>query len=337
MSATTGFDLSGISEFVNETREGTNFWTESLMQNDTFTFCQQYGTVFTGMKNSQYKLPTLDGTATLKDGEECGFTPTDQSTITQTDLFMKSLTVQGQFCVRELEPYYFGDQLPAGQHYTSFNPIEQAVIGRLKQEIAKKLALFPYYGPTDGDTATYAYPWIDLLEDATGIVEDTTPETITAGGSAGTDTAGAFNIVERMCDLFYANIDTAGDANNGNLVISMSPNVMRLYFKNYRTLFGANNVAPVMQKLATGNYSTWQHDGTNITIASQNALGYESQIIAQRKGNQTLAFDLASDATKIVMGMDQYQEYIWWKVRLKMGTAWRSLQPTSVRYYGAAS
>lgn len=337
MSTTTGFDLTQLSEHINETELGLRFWSEAVMSNDSFAFVRQFGTVYEGLKNDTFKLPTLETTATLKDGSDCSFSPTDQTTFDQTELHMVPVTIQGQFCVKELEPYFFGQTLPGGQHYTGFQPIEQAIIARLKEEIAKKMAIFPYYGPTGSDTVTYAYPWIDQLEDATGIVEDTTPETITAGGSAGTDTAGAFNIVERLADLFYSNIDTAGAANNGDYVVSMSPTVMRLYFKNYRTLFGANNVAPVMQQLATGNYSSWQHDGSNLTIVSQNALGLENQIIVQRKKNQVLGFDAASDTTRIEMGMDQYRKNIWWDASFKIGTAFRSLNANSVRYYGTAS
>lgn len=335
MSTTTGFDLSNLTTFINEQRDGLNFWTESLMGNDSFAFANQYGTVLTGVKESQGKLPTLSATATLKDGTECGFTPTDQVTPDQTDYYMKKITVQGQFCVHNLEPFAFGNTLPAGQHYSGFNPLEQAMIGEIQRELARKLALFPYYGPQGSDTITYNYPWIDQLEDAFGINVGTT--TITSGGSAGTDAQGAFNVVETIADAFYNDPDTAADANNGNLIVSMSPKVAHFYFQNYRKLFGQNMVAPVMQQLATGNYSTWTHDGTNITIATQNALGLENQVICQRKGNQTLLFDLASDATRIEMGMDQYREYIWWKVRLKMGTAYRSLNAKSVRYWGAAS
>lgn len=341
MSTTTGFDLSQLTELVNETDLRSDFWMESVLSNDTFAFVNQYGTVYTGLKNDHYKLPTMDVTATLKDGSSCGFTPTDQATPDQTDLYMASITVQGQFCVRELEPYVLGLDLPAGQHYTGFNPLEQAILNRLAEQVAKKLAIFPYYGPTGSDTISYSYDWATLLEGASGTFfgNSGTPAAITNGGTDGTTATGVFNVVEAILDEFYGDPDTAADANGGNIICSMSPNAARLYFQNYRTLHGGNNVnmTPVATQLAQGRYSAWQHDGTGVTIVTQNALGTEDQIIVQKKGNQTLAFDLTSDATRIEMGMDQYREYIWWKVRVKMGSAWRSTAASSVRWFGAAS
>lgn len=335
MSATTGFNLDALTSFVNETEFGDMFYKEALMTNDTFAFAAQYGEVLTGAKNDSYKLPTLDATATMLDGEGCSHTPTDQATIAQTDLNMVKAKFEGQFCVSTLEDYYLAKGLPAGQNYESFNPLEGNIIARIQEQIAKKMAIFPYYGPTGSDTVTYATPWIDLLEDAFGIVVGTS--TPTDGGSAGTDAAGVFNIVEALADVYYNNVDTAADANNGNIVVSMSPKDARLYFKNYRTLYGDNNITPALQQLANGSYSTWTHPGTQISIATQNALGTENQIIASRKGNQTLAFDLQSDTTMLKLWYDINDDLIKWRLKLKIGTAWRSVANTSVNYWGAAS
>lgn len=343
MSATTGFTLTSLEELVNETEFGANFYQQPVMGNDTFAAARQFGQVLTGAKNDSYKLPNMSATATLKDGEDCGFTPTDQTTFTQTTLTMKALTVQGQFCVRELEPYWLAAGLPAGQHYQSLGVLEANILNEVQRQLADKMALFPYYGPTGSDTATFTTSWMDLLEDhnTPTIVAGTT--TISNGGTAGTDAQGVFNVVETLAGYYYANRHTAGDANNGNIYCLMSPYAARLYFQNYRTLYGDHNITPALQQLANGNYSTWTHPGTNIMIATQNALGLENQIIMARKQNQVLAFDLESDATRLEMGFDQYREYIWWKVRVKMGTAWRSISggissgTPNVLYWGTAS
>jgi len=336
MSATTGFNLSGLTEMINETEFGDKFYFDALMQNDTFAFARQYGEVLTGAKMDTYKLPRFDVTATLQDGSGCGQNSVDQTTFAQTTLTMVPIKIEGQFCASELEPYFLAAGLPAGQHYTQFNPLEANIIMRLKEQIAKKMGILPYYGPTGSDTVTYPYNWMALLKGATGINVATTATT--NGGSAGTDAQGAWNRVEALKNLFLANPDTAAEVMDGGIVIFVSPLVASLYYENLRTLYGQNTLVPVQAQMDAGNMSAWTHPGSGIKVVVVNALGAgANEIIAQRVNNQVLAFDLQSDATRIEMGMDQYREYIWWKVRVKMGTAFRSLADTDIRYYGAAS
>jgi len=337
MSATTGFDLAALTEHVNETKFGLDFYKYPLMENNTFTTTSRIGSILTGAKNDKYKLPTIAQTATLKDGSDCGFAPTDQTTFDQTDLFMQSVMVTGQFCVRELEPFWLAAGLPAGQHYQNgFNPLEANILSEVERALAKKMAVYPYYGPTGSDTVTYPYNWLALLKGATGINVATTATT--NGGSAGTDAQGAWNRVEALKNLFLANADTAAEVMDGGIVITVSPYVASLYYENLRTLYGQNTLVPVQAQMDAGNMSAWTHPGSGIKVIVVNALGAgANEIIAQRVRNQVLAFDLQSDATRIEMGMDQYREYIWWKVRVKMGTAFRSLADTDIRYYGAAS
>lgn len=335
MSATTGFNLSGLTEMINETEFGDKFYFDALMQNDTFAFARQYGEVLTGAKMDTYKLPRFDVTATLQDGSGCGQNSVDQTTFAQTTLTMVPIKIEGQFCASELEPYFLAAGLPAGQNYTQFNPLEANIIMRLKEQIAKKMGIFPYYGPTGSDTVTYANPWVELLQAAFGINAGTaTPNN---GGTSGTDTNGVYNIVETLAGLFYANPDTAADANNGNIVVSMSPYDAWLYWQNYRTRWGLQNITPALQQLATGSYQTWTHPGTNISIATQNALGTGREIIASRKQNQVLAFDLESDATKILLWYDINDDLIKWRLRVKVGTAWRALNAQNINYWGTAS
>lgn len=336
MSTTTGFDLSALTALVNETEFGTLFYKEPIMNNNTFTTTTQYGTVLTNAKNDTYKLPTITATATLKDGSDCGFAPTDQTTFDQTDLHMQAITIQGQFCVRELEPYWLAAGLPAGQHYQNgFNPLEGNILAEVEKNIGKKMALFPFYGPTGSDTVTYTYNWTQQLKDAFGINLGTGNGT--NGGSAGTDAAGVWNRVEAIKNAFLADVDTASEVMNGGIYIQMSPLDASLYYENLRTLYGDNTLVPVQAQMAAGNMTTWIHPGSRIVCVIVNALGSGREIIATRTGNQVLAFDLASDATRIEMGMDQYREYIWWKARLKIGTAYRSLSSVDIRYYGSAS
>jgi hypothetical protein len=347
MSATTGFDLTQVEELVNETQFGTLFYQRALMENDTFAGAQANGQVLTAIKNDKLKLPLMEGTATLKDGTDCGFTPTDQTTFEQTELNMQAITVQGQFCVRELEPYWLAAGLPAGQHYEGMGVIQANILEETTRSVAEKFAIFPWHGPTGADTVVYGDSWFEQLRDATGIVVGSTA--INNGGNAGTDAQGAFNVVEALKRKYTSNPRTAKEVFNGNIVCELSPNAASLYFENYRTLYGDHTALPGMQQLANGDMLTgWTHPGTKIQVVIQSALGINENdaaadaIVMYRKRNKVLGFDLASDATNIQLGMDQYKEFIWWKVRVKMGTAWRqitnpSITTPNVVYWGAAS
>jgi hypothetical protein len=339
MSTTTGFDLAGISALVNETEFGNLWYKEPIMGNNTFSATDMHGQVLTGAKNDNFKLPTYSSTATLKDGSDCGFTPTDQSALEQTDLAMVTVTVQGQFCVKTLEPYWVAAGLPAGQHYTGFNPLEAQLLSSIADEIGKKMAIFPYYGPTGSDTVTYATPWVAQLETATGIIVDT-GNSNDGNNTTGLDADGAYNRVEAMIALLLANSDSAaGVHRSGEYTIEMSPLDAWYYFQNMRTRFGQDTITPVQQQMNNGAFSTWIHPGTQVRCIVVNALQTQAvrNIICWRKGNKVLAFDLRSDATRLELGMDQYRQFIWWNWVCKMGAGIRSTNAKDVLYYGDAS
>ena len=339
MSAATGWDLTGLTELVNETEFGMDFYKEAVMANDTFAFAKTYGQVLTGAKNDSYKLPNLEGTATAQSGVGCGQNSVDQTTFGQTDLNMVKIKFNGQFCPHDLEPYWLASGLPAGQHYENMGVLGANILAETARQIAKKMAVIPYQGPTGADTLTYGDNWIALLKAATAGTPalNIGTATTTNGGSGGTGATGVFNIVEAMKNKFLSNVDTASEVFSGGIVIAMSPLQTSQYFENYRLLFGGDTVVPVMESMANGYMNTWIHPGSRIRIVTQNALGVSGHIIGSRMRNQVLAFDLASDATKIKVWYDENTELIKWRQRVKMGTAFRALDVNNVVYYGATT
>lgn len=339
MSAATGFDLAALTALVNETEFGTNFYSDAIMSNDTFGFATNYGKTLTGAKNDTYKLPLLEGTATAQSGDGCGQNSVDETTFTQTDLNMVKIKFNGQFCPHELEPYWLAAGLPAGQHYESLGALQANILQETARQIAKKMAILPYHGPTGADTVTYADNWIALLQAATVGIPTLNIGTAatTNGGAAGTDAAGVFNIVEAMKNRFLSNVDTAAEVFSGGIVITMSPLATSQYFENYRKIYGSDTVVPIMEQLAGGSMSSFIHPGSRIRIVTQNALGVTGHIIGSRLMNQYLAFDLASDATNIKLWYDENTELIKWRQRVKMGSAFRGLNLQNIVYYGATS
>jgi hypothetical protein len=335
-----GFNLSQIEEMVNETTFGAEFYKQAVMSNDTFAFAARHGEVLTNAKMDEYKLPELESTATLQNSD-CGQNSVDETTFKQADLKMVGIKIEGEFCPQKLEPYFLAMQLPAGQHYENFNPLQARIVERVGQKISEKMGIFPWQGPTGTDTLTYTTSWLDQLRAATGIVVGTS--TITSGGSAGTDAAGAFNVVEALIAKFLANAYAAGEVfQDGSLAVAMSPKVVNLYFQNYRKLFGGDTIVPSMQILADGRLTGWYHPGTRVEIVVQNALGISGDVVITRKSNLVLAFDLASDSTRLDLWYDKTDDLIYWRLKTKMGTGIHSITNPNVAkpnilYWGAAS
>ena len=86
-----------------------------------------------------------------------------------------------------------------------------------------------------------------------------------------------------------------------------------------------------------GTFAAIDFPGTRVKVVTQNFLTGTGTIILSRRGNFVAALDLESDFTNIVMGLDQYQENIWWKFRFKAGVGFRDLSGNSIKYWGPAS
>lgn len=338
------FNLGGLTEDINERAFGIDFWTQALLANNTMAMIGQYGEIIPNMKQDTYKMPLLDTPITLTD-TGCGDTAGPDPIVTQRTLAMVGIKAAGEFCPHELEPYFLADHIPAGQNYENFQPLQAAIVNRISSEIAKKMAIFPWYGPTGTDTATYTTSWMDQLLAATNIVVGST--TINNGGSNGTDTQGAFNVVQALIGKFLANADTAGEVYQDDaIVVAMSPNAVNLYFQNYRTLFGDHNVTPSYDSLANGvALGGWYHPGTRVKVVIQNALGIGGEVVAFRRGNLVLGVDLISDTTGIRLWYSQDDDLIKWRMKAKIGTGIRSITnantPATVApnvvYWGPAS
>lgn len=319
----------GVNAWVNEHTEAANFWTEALMGNTFVGLVRETGTILTGVKENQRKLPRLGATSTMQDGDNCAFNASGGVTFSQTELNMKNVKFQDQWCARTMEDYFTAVLLPAGQHYTSLGQAEAAMVNEVEKAVQKTLAL-AYLNETSLFTGL-----LQQLYDATGINAGTT--TPTNGGTAGTDAQGVFNICETLVNGWINDADMAQEIQNGNVVIWMSPYDIKLYFENYRKLFGDNGWAQATLATLDGGGQSFIHSGTNVRIYSEPGLTSSRAIIMFRKGNPTLGFDLESDNNTMKFGMDEYQENIWYTVRTKLGAAWRAIDNKNVKYWGQAS
>lgn len=328
---------SGLTQWVDESR--LDFYLDAVAANDVLPFVRQYGQVITGVKADSIKLPRLSTSVTIADGSNC-FTDIDgnnDSTISQATISLSKGLVRDQICVHGLEDYYTAQGLAAGQNYTGLGAFEAGILQSVAGEVGKAIGNAMW----QGSASFIVNGWTDLLYAAnlgtgTGgsILGTGTP---TSGGPTGTDAAGVFNICTSLLNAAMADVDFASEVINGTAVIVMSPQDFLFLQQNYTKLNGGNTLVPALDTLNAGTFASIQFPGTRVNVVTQNFLTGTGTIILSRRGNFVAALDLESDFTNINMGMDQYQENIWWKFRFKAGVGFRDLSGNSIKYWGPAS
>ncbi len=92
--------LSGLTAFINEQANRTDFWLEAMFGNDVMPFVDAHGMVIKNMKEDTRKLPLLSGTVSIADGAACSddFDNGNDTTITQSSVTAKKGLIQDSFC-----------------------------------------------------------------------------------------------------------------------------------------------------------------------------------------------------------------------------------------------
>ena len=324
---------SGLSNWTDESK--LDFYLDAVAANDVIPFVRQYGQLITGVKADTIKLPKLSTSVTIADGTNC-FTDIDgnnDSTISQSSIGLSKGLVRDQICVHGLEDYYTAQGLTAGQHYTGLGAFEAGILQSVSGEVGKAIGSAMWQGSTNFITSG----WTDLIYGTNFGSSNVGTTTPTSGGNAGTDAQGVYNICVSLLNAAMTDVDLASEVINGSAVIVMSPQDFLFLQQNYTKLYGGNTLVPALDTLNAGTFSTITFPGTRVQVVTQNFLTGTGTIILSRRGNFVAALDLESDFTNIVMGMDQYQENIWWKFRFKAGVGFRDLSGNSIKYWGPAS
>lgn len=334
-------NFTGLTAWVNDQRFGRAFWTEALMKNDVMPFVSKVGMAIPGVKEDSFPLYKLAANVGISDGSTCvgDLDKDNDSTIRKGSVItLKKGFVSGVICPHDgFETYYTALGMPPGQHYTGLGVWQAPLMGEIRRQLSKSLALNFWQGNNGTDTWTYD-GWIDQLLAAnmgSGVVGTATP---TNGGTAGTDAAGVFNICEALVAAAMTSVDFAQDIIDGNVYIVMNAENREFMRINYQRRYGLQmpEIAVGLSGLQNDTFGSFTMPGTRIPVYIQQGCP-QSTIILSRNRNQVLAFDLESDFTNIQVGMDQYMEKMWWKVRMKVGGGWQALDTNNVKYWGPAS
>ena len=330
--------FTGLTAFVQEERFVLDFFTQAVQKNDVMPFVQTNGLFIPAVKEDTIKLPNLSAVAGIADGAACAGTDFDDgndTTITQSSVSLTKGIVKDSICIHSegFETYVTAVALPPGQNYTGLGALESGLMREIERVVAKRLAVNMWSGNASPDTWTFN-GWLDLLYAAvmgTAIVGTGTP---TSGGSAGTDAAGVYNIVQALIDAAMGSADFADDIVNGNCYVVMSPQDAEFLRQNYLKLYGQVLVTPGFASLQNNSQNVITFPGLPVPIYTQASLTGTATIILSRKGNQVLAVDQSSDFTSMDLWLADDHDTLRWKFRFKMGVGWRDLSTTSIKYWG---
>ena len=328
---------SGVNAWVDESR--IDFFMDAVASNDVIPYLKKYGLVITGVKADTIKLGKLSTTVVIADGSTCLTSPGtgNDSVIKQTQIDLKKGVISDKICVHDMEEYFTAQGLSAGQHYEGIGAFEAGILASIAEVSGAAIGNEMWNGGSNWITSGY----VDQLLAANlgtgasgGVVGTTTP---TAGGSAGTDAAGVYNICNALLNRAVANVNFASLVRSGRCHIVMSPQDFLFLCQNYTTLHGGNIMTPGLNQLQAGDFAEFNFPGTKVPVVVQNFLTGTGIIALIRNGNMAAAFDLESDLTSIRMGMDQYEEFMWWKLRFKGGVGFHDLTTKNILYWGPAS
>ena len=346
-------DLSALTAFVNEQRNRTDFWMDALFPGGSAaSYARSVGMVIPNVKENEFKLPLMSGTVGIAAGDNCSddFDNGNDASITQSTVTLKKGLIQDSICPHgeNWESYFTALGMPAGQHYTSLGIWQPYMVGEIGRKVAKRLDINQWQGNQSGDSWTFD-GWHDLLLAATlgtynissnptgGYVGTSTP---TSGGSAGTDAAGVYNIVEALVEAAMATqtvagADLAADLMSGNCFVVMNPLNREYLRQNYQKRFGLAmpEIVPGLVGLQNNAFGAFNFPGYNLPVITQPWIP-QSTIILSRRGNNVLAFDLESDQTKMDMWLADDHDTIRWKYRFKLGVAWRALNGSNMKVWG---
>lgn len=331
--------FSGISAYTDDHSHALDFWTRAVAGNDVIPWIQKYGQIIY-TKADAVDLPRMESVVTIQDGNTCisDFDNDNDTTIKKSTITLKKGFVGDTICIHDLEDYFTSIGLQRGQHYmeNGMGAMGAGIILNVQQQIGKAIGNEIVNGGSNWITSGI----LDLIY---AVNTGTAPNninvgtsTITSGGSAGTDAAGCFNVVQSLIDAAMADKDLAADLLAGNMVIAMSPKEYSLYYQNYVKLRGTHLITPGLANLA-GGLGEIQHPGYPVTITTLAHLTGSSTVFLTRKGNITFAMDLPEDFTRFDIGMDQYNENLWWKARFKGGVGFRQLDQYNLLYWGPLS
>lgn len=125
-----GFNLSGLTAYTAENQF-------DIMRSTVLgAKMMDLATVIPNIKGAS-KLPLLSQSVIFQD-DACSFDASGSTVITQRTLTPGKVKINDQWCPKDLEPYYFREEMRAGSHYETVTP--EVVWSAIMDEYTSKIA-----------------------------------------------------------------------------------------------------------------------------------------------------------------------------------------------------
>lgn len=308
------YDVSTLTNYIDELSASGDIWMSSILGGDTAPTLAQFQTKFNVLE-----LPRFEHDRDIfQDGDNCTFSASGDADYLQNTITLCNLKINTEFCVRDLEDKFTGVYLPGGQNYEGL-PNEAMHIDRMLGQAKAQNELLTWRGDTAFGVGSLLLcdGYIKIVNDNIGSVA--TGAAISTGAIT---SANALGFVEGLVDAAIDDVDTAGMINQGGFVLYMGHDAFRAYDLNYRTTHGDYVRANEMGNLVV--------QGTQVRIIPVGGLNGQNAMYLTPNANFSTAMDLASDIEAPKIGMDQYMENVWVKLRWKQGFGLRDFSQVFV-------
>jgi hypothetical protein len=304
------FNFPGVAAFINETDNLNDIYKRAMFGNET----AQHITQIDGVKKTN-ALPSVEHERNVLVSAESELTASDfkgDVDISQTDLITGKVAYWNKFRIDDLEGYFTQKYLPRGASY-DLGETETVLALLLKDDIPRVIGRQVEQLTWQGDTALTAP---NPLRFANGFAKLTSGLAATSTG-AFTD-SNALTYLEGLVDAAVSDADWSSLIMNPNgAKIYTGEDVIRKFAKQYRNDFTSSAY--------NREFNKWQIDGTNVMLIGCPGLVGKNEAYLANPDVMVQGSDLIGDKDQIEMGMNQYNEHVWVKVKFRLGFACRDI------------
>lgn len=258
-----------------------------------------YLNIQTGIKTSA-KLNILSADPVFQNGNGCGFTPDNSTTLTQREIATGLIKVNESYCPDTLLGKWAEYLVRIPEPQRAELPFEQYIIEALTGGIRRKLDTAIWQGDTSSANSTLK--WFDGFLKIAGADSDV----ITVSIAAGTD---AYDAIKAVI-LAIPSVDLWG----GRARVFVAPDLYRSFLlelveKNFYAYSGPQNAAP----------NTFIFPGTNVEVVATYGLSGTNKIFASTTENLYYGTDIENGKEEFKIVYDEKDEVFLLKVRWNSG------------------
>jgi hypothetical protein len=242
--------------------------------------------------------------------------------VEQVNLPTAKVAYWNKFNLADLEGYYTQKYLPRGANYDigeTESVLATLLADSIPNVISKQVENLTWRGDTSLGSGT-GLQFVDGFNVLHEALSPTSTGTLTLSNTRG--------YVDGLINAAVADADWSAALSNGGARIYMGHDAYRFYATSYRSDFGSLPYNNEFNKMVI--------DGTNVSMIPCAGLTGTNYVYLAKNDILTIGTDLDSDQNNIMMGFDQFEEYVWVKCKFRLGFASRDVNTKSVLVHRGA-